>query len=428
MTQRYSRRDVLRFGAAVVSGMATSARPAAAQRESPPMTYRVRQRPPTSGRRVPDPLPEGLQRYRDNAEAAVAVPFKGITTDGSPVAGLFPIKSTGVSTRPMVDAAQALLNALGPEQAARARFPLDTDVWRRWSNIHPYIMRHGACLDALTPPQRERALALVEASLSPAGFKVARDVMRLNQVIMDITGRPDEYGEWLYWISVMGTPSSSEPWGWQIDGHHLIVNCLVLGDQVVLTPMFMGSEPVAAHAGPYAGTRVFEAEEQQGLAVLHALDPGQRARAIVSTDLPGEVLTAAFRDNVELKPEGIRWDELSAGQQGLLRRLLDTYLGRIRPGHAWVRSEEVARHLPETRFAWIGGVADDSVFYYRIHSPVILIEFDHQRGIAFDNDQPSRNHIHTVIRTPNGNDYGKDLLRQHHAQYDHQPGRHHVRR
>jgi Protein of unknown function (DUF3500) len=392
------------------------------------MTSRVRQRPPTSGRRVPDPLPEGLQRYRDNAEAAVAVPFKGITADGSPVSGLFAIESTGVSTQPMVDAAQALLSALGLEQAARARFPLDTDVWRRWSNIHPYIMRHGVCLDALTTTQRERALGLVEASLSPAGFKVARDVMRLNQVIMDITGRPDEYGEWLYWMSVMGTPSSTEPWGWQIDGHHLIVNCLVLGDQVVLTPMFMGSEPVAAHSGPYAGTRVFETEEQQGLAVLHALNPGQRSRAIISTDLPGEVLTAAFRDNAELKPEGIRWAELSSGQQGLLRRLLDTYLGRIRPGHARVRSEEVARHLDETRFAWIGGAADDSVFYYRIHSPVILIEFDHQRGIAFDNDQPSRNHIHTVIRTPNGNDYGKDLLRQHHAQYDHQPGRHHVRR
>jgi hypothetical protein len=64
------------------------------------------------------------------------------------------------------------------------------------------------------------------------------------------------------------------------------------------------------------------------------------------------------------------------------------------------------------------------VYYYRIHSPVVLIEFDHQRGIAFDNDQPSRNHIHTVIRTPNGNDYGRDLLRQHHAQFDHSRGGH----
>ena len=58
-------------------------------------------------------------------------------------------------------------------------------------------------------------------------------------------------------------------------------------------------------------------------------------------------------------------------------------------------------------------------FYYRILSPVILIEFDHVPGIVYDNDTPSRDHIHTVVRTPNGNDYGKDLLRQHYAQHNH---------
>jgi hypothetical protein len=67
----------------------------------------------------------------------------------------------------------------------------------------------------------------------------------------------------------------------------------------------------------------------------------------------------------------------------------------------------------------MGGTDEDSTFYYRVHSPVILVEFDHQRGIVFDNDAPSRHHIHTVVRTPNGNDYGRDLLRQHHARFDH---------
>ena len=62
---------------------------------------------------------------------------------------------------------------------------------------------------------------------------------------------------------------------------------------------------------------------------------------------------------------------------------------------------------------------DDGVFYYRVHSPVILIEFDHLPGIALDNDYPTRDHIHTVVRTPNGNDYGKDLLRQHREQETH---------
>jgi hypothetical protein len=243
--------------------------------------------------------------------------------------------------------------------------------------------------------------------------------MRLNETIAEITGRPEEYGEWLYWLSMMGTPSADQPWGWQIDGHHLILNCFVLGDQLVMTPMFMGSEPVHAESGKYAGTRVFEAEEQGGLALIRALTPDQRRRTVVSEDLPPEVFTTAFRDNFELRYQGIRYDDLSGHQQALLRDLIETYVGRTRDGHAAVQMAEVSQHLPDTHVAWMGGVDEDSVFYYRVHSPVILIEFDHQRGIALDNDTPSRNHIHTVVRTPNGNDYGKDLLRQHHERYEH---------
>jgi len=176
---------------------------------------------------------------------------------------------------------------------------------------------------------------------------------------------------------------------------------------------------VAADEGPYAGTRVFQAEEQGGLAIMRALTPEQRRRATIGAELPGELFSAAFRDNLELKYEGIRGDVLSSGQQRLLLDVLETYIGRIRPRHAAVRLDEVKQHFAETHFAWMGGADEESVFYYRIHSPVILIEFDHQRGIAFDNDAPSRHHIHTVVRTPNGNDYGRDLLRQHHARFDH---------
>jgi hypothetical protein len=89
-----------------------------------------------------------------------------------------------------------------------------------------------------------------------------------------------------------------------------------------------------------------------------------------------------------------------------------------------VRLGEVTRHLEDMHFAWMGGAEESSAFYYRLHSPVILVEFDHQRGIVFDNDEPSRQHIHTVVRTPNGNDYGRDLLRQHHEQFDHARGSH----
>jgi hypothetical protein len=85
--------------------------------------------------------------------------------------------------------------------------------------------------------------------------------------------------------------------------------------------------------------------------------------------------------------------------------------------------EEVTEHLEDTWFGWVGDDDADAVFYFRIHSPVILIEFDHQQPIGtlhlHDPELPTRAHIHTVIRTPNGNDYGKDLLNQHLSSHPH---------
>ena len=236
---------------------------------------------------------------------------------------------------------------------------------------------------------------------------------------LEITGKPEEYSEWFYWISLFGEPAPDAPWGWQIDGHHLNLNCFVLGDQLVLTPNFMGSEPVLARFGRYQGTRAFAAEEEQGYAMMRALSPEERERATISKDLPSELFTAAFNDNRRIDPAGIRYGEMSGEGRDHLEALLATYVGRVRPGHAEIRYAEVKRHLDEAHFAWIGPFEGTSPFYYRILSPVILVEFDHQSGIIYDNDTPSRDHIHTVVRTPNGNDYGKDLLRQHYAEHDH---------
>ena len=296
-------------------------------------------------------------------------------------------------------------------------FAIDDDAWRKWSNIHPWLMRHGVCLADLDGDQRERALALMRESMSAAGFGTARDVMRLNAHMLEVTGRAEEYGEWFYWVSIFGEPSSSEPWGWQVDGHHLNLNCFVLGDQLVLTPGFMGSEPVLARSGQYAGTRVFATEEAQGLALMRALGADEQARATIGKDLPGELLGAAFCDNRRIEPAGIRYGDLPAEGRERLEALLATYTGRVRPGHAEVHYRDAKRHLDDTHFAWIGGCDDVSPFYYRILSPVILVEFDHMAGIVYDNDTPSRDHIHTVVRTPNGNDYGRDLLRQHYAEH-----------
>ena len=50
-------------------------------------------------------------------------------------------------------------------------------------------------------------------------------------------------------------------------------------------------------------------------------------------------------------------------------------------------------------------------FYYRIQSPVACLEFDHHCGIFLMNTEPAKCHIHTVIRSPNGGDYGREILK-----------------
>jgi hypothetical protein len=115
--------------------------------------------------------------------------------------------------------------------------------------------------------------------------------------------------------------------------------------------------------------------------------------------------------------EGLAGSGLSPVQTELLLAVIETYVGRMSSGHARVKLEEIKEHLARTFLLWMGGCDSDSVFYYRIHSPVILIEFDHHHGVFLDNDEPQKFHTHTIVRTPNGNDYGRDVLRQHLAMH-----------
>jgi hypothetical protein len=211
-----------------------------------------------------------------------------------------------------------------------------------------------------------------------------------------------------------------------LDGHHAVINYFILGDQVVMTPAFAGSEPVIAQAGKYKGTAVLQEEQRAGLAMINGLSAAHRAKAILKAAKTGnELLTEAWKDNVVLDYAGLSAKELSAAQREQLLGLAALYINNMADGHARVKMSEVRAHLDRTWFAWMGGTDAASVFYYRIHSPVVLIEFDHQRPASLrhlsDPNVPSNQHIHTMVRTPNGNDYGKDLLRQHYHDHPHAP-------
>jgi hypothetical protein len=347
--------------------------------------------------------------------------FKGVTADGTVHSNLFAIKSTGVTTTPVMDAARRFLESLTPEQRKSTTFAVDDSEWRRWNNVHR-AARAGLAFKDMSEPQQARALELLRAALSAKGLELTRNVMRLNYTIAEITNNFTEYGEGLYNLTVMGQPSPREPWGWQLEGHHLILNYFVLGDQVVMTPAFYGSEPVIADAGKYKGVSVLQDEQGRGLALMTSLSAEQQAKATIT---PGKKTAnnaqgQAYRDNLQLSYAGLKASELDATQREALVDLVGLYVRNMDDGHANVKMEEVRAHLSGTYFGWIGEHGPDSVFYYRIHSPVILIEFDHQTPVALKGPrEPGRQHIHAVVRTPNGNDYGKDLLRLHYLQHPH---------
>jgi len=372
-------------------------------------------------------LKERFQRMSDEYEAeGLAEKYTGVTTHGAPAEGLFGIHSTGVSTEPIQRAAKDFLGSLTSEQVAKTVFPVDDPEWRKWMNQHFYI-RQGMGFDEMQEVQRNAAFGLLRESLSARGLKLTRDIMRLNHTLGELNDDNFvEYGEWLYWITIMGEPSATEPWGWQLDGHHAIINYFVLGDQVVMTPFFVGSEPVIAETGRYMGTSILQVEQNRGLAMLRALSEVQQEQAVIQVSKTGnDNLGEAFKDNIVLDYAGVPVASWSDRQKDQLLELIELYIGNLRDGHARVRMEEVTAHLNDTFFAWIGGTDDEAVFYYRIHSPVILIEFDHQQPAGlrhlFSSGLPIRQHVHAVIRTPNGNDYGKDLLRQHYMAHPHTP-------
>lgn len=362
-------------------------------------------------------------------------PYKGVTTDGRVQSGLFSLQPSGAPAEAMTAAAAALIGLLSLEQRTSACLPVDSTMWRQWQNTEILVEHHGLRLDEVSLSIRDGVLAVLAASLSARGFEASRAVMRLNQFLGDLVGGPKVLGEWAYTFVLFGEPSSSEPWGWQLFGHHLSLSCFVVAGQMVLSPTFMGAEPAYCDTGPFTGTALFEDEERKGLAIMRSLSAEQQRSALVAKAMMGPELPpgrwhfadhlhlgGAHQDNRIVPFEGLRGGAMSPVQRRDLMDLVADYVSPLPAGPQAARMGEVERHLDDTHFCWIGGFGDMTPFYYRIQSPVIFIEFDHHSGVFLNNPEPAKFHVHTLVRTPNGNDYGVDLLRLHYERAHHEHG------
>jgi hypothetical protein len=194
---------------------------------------------------------------------------------------------------------------------------------------------------------------------------------------------------------------------------------------MVLSPVFLGAEPNAIDAGPHEGVTSFTERIELGTALMASLSEELRRKATVYEQMvdpampPGRVhpgderhLAGAFQDNRIIRVEGIPVTDMPIRAQDLVMAIAEQFVLPLPAGPRAARLREIREFLPQTWFSWIGGHLPGDVFYYRIQSPVIIAELDHHCGVFLDYNTPKPFHVHTVLRTPNGNDYGRAYVRQ----------------
>src|SRR5690606_30829848 len=104
-------------------------------------------------------------------------------------------------------------------------------------------------------------------------------------------------------------------------GHHLVINYFVLGDQVVMSPTFWGSEPTRTPAGmalpaDYQGLVVLEREREHAHAFIQSLTSAQRETA--QRNGRAGIMAGAGNDNASIPRAGLPGRDLTDAQRNLL--------------------------------------------------------------------------------------------------------------
>lgn len=324
------------------------------------------------------------------------------------------------------DAASTFLASLNSDQTSEAVRPFEHEGRKKWTNLPGQRFRdEGLPFESMSEAQRKLGHRLIQCGLSSQGYQKAVSIMRLDDYLFSRLEDPSQlpegfnFGHGYYWLGVFGDPSGDAPWGWQLDGHHLGLNFTVVDGALEVTPAFVGAQPNEVPTGPYAGWRILGEEEDKALDLVRSLDQEQRARAVLSETVPDEIFTGPERGDALQEFIGLPSSALNADQQRMLAILISEYVGNMEADAADPLLTRIAADGPaELHFAWMGGTNAGDAFYYRIHSPSVLIEFDHTLNLGRVRDDvrvPDPNHIHTVLRQP-GNDYGADLLRRHYEE------------
>ncbi|MDB4611260.1 DUF3500 domain-containing protein, partial [Akkermansiaceae bacterium] len=150
------------------------------------------------------------------------------------------------SPKAQVAAAEAFLATLSPDEKKQALLPLNDPERQKWTNVPTKPTDGGIRLGDLTKPQLQKAVAFLSTVLSENGYLMARNIMMADDLLLKNEGqakRRGGFGSANFWVAIFGTPSTTEPWGVQWDGHHVAVNLSIVGEKMTLSPAFIGTQP-----------------------------------------------------------------------------------------------------------------------------------------------------------------------------------------
>jgi hypothetical protein len=275
----------------------------------------------------------------------------------------------------MGQAANAFLSALTPEQRAKAVLPFDNDerfVWQEAPGV-----RSGVVLRELSDAQRKLALALLRTGVGEGGYRRIEMSMAREPVLSALQKAPEGQAlrdPALFYITLFGTPSPTNPWGWTFEGHHISTHFTVRGTQVSTAPMFLGSQPNDLPAAKLEGTaqaaaakipqalngRIMGPEEDKARALVQSLDAKQRAVAVFdrTEKRDADMLTGINTRRVRpLGSPGLTARQMNSQQKALLVALVEEYLTRVPPDVAADRHRRLLEGsaLDEISFQWSGG-------------------------------------------------------------------------
>ncbi len=336
------------------------------------------------------------------------------------------------SAAQMTASAAAFLDALSEEERRTVLFALEDNESRvQWSNLPSAMFeRTGLRMGDLSDAQRRALHALLRASTSSQGYHKIAGIIWIDDVLsaeaQARAGNSERMARLIeswdsenYWVALFGNPRTDARWGWLLNGHHLAASFTVVDDQVAFTPLFLGAEPYEINTGPYAGFRALSHEVERGFELVQSLTSVQSSQAVLSDEVPQDVLEGPGRKASLEQFEGITAAALDAEQQRLLHHLIAEYVNNADHDAAAAHLAEIERDgLDALYFAWMGPTNDITKrYYYRVHGPSILIEYVRERGVGGS----GANHIHSIVRDP-GNDYGEDWLQMHYEEHHAGPG------